>query len=238
MSKIEKILQELEGKLYDNKRDYIGITDIIHCPKIPKTEKPKVIIGKIVDEYVKKILSKHKIKTDYELKVDYNGFIFYIHPDGIDEKEGIIYEIKSSTFDIPSDIFDLNKQYLLQVFSYLFFTHSKEVVFIFITTDKIKTYTANIEDFLQRGYKDLLKQIIDKYNKRIKENIEEPYTELCDTCFMKNSCDFSIIKQQRLDFIKNKTGIEIKKYYIAPFKLPQKGFLTWGNLLWYFEKIE
>jgi hypothetical protein len=219
--KIETIKNILEELFYHKQRDFIGITDLIRCPKIPIKDNPKVIFGNIVDSKIKEILKTLNIDTEVSKKIIYKGLEFYIHPDGVDWEERTLYEIKTTTLDLPKSIFQMNKQYLLQVYSYAKFLELSKIIFIFIAMDEIKIYVEDLSSFV--SYDELLDRILEKHIN------QEPYIEFCETCFMKHNCEFSVIREEKIKMIERVVGEEVKKYYSSPYKLPKEGFLVWGD---------
>jgi hypothetical protein len=220
--KIKQIKEYLEKKLKSKERNFIGITDILRCPLLPNNNNnKKVILGNITDKFIKKILEKFNINTSYQEKIKYEDILFYIHPDGIDEDT--IYEVKTSYYlEKPT----LN--YLLQAFTYAYFTNKPNIVFLFLTPDNILVYEYKTED-LKDKLLPLLKIIFQKYKNK------EPYTELCQDCFFKTSCRYSY-KKKELDNIAS--NFNVKKVYILKFPLPKEGIALWNKFLYKFQRID
>ncbi|MGB9638718.1 MAG: hypothetical protein ACPL1F_05430 [bacterium] len=215
-------LQLLISEMYKSnmERKGIGITDIIRCPLLPKTEEPKVVIGNIVDEVIKNILEELEIDVNFVRVIEYKGLTFTIHPDGIDEE--YIYEIKTSHSLVKPSIV-----YLLQTYAYLKFTNRKGVYFIFITPSGVEVIYYSLEDYLEENIDVLLDAVIERY----KNN--EPYKEICNHCFYRFKCEESEIRKNLMEIVKN---LNYERFYVAPYALPNKGVLVYKNRVYEFER--
>jgi hypothetical protein len=201
-----KILKEL-------KSDDIKLTDILDCVIKKDFEKENkhdkyVVLGNIVDKFLKDIFKKVGIETNIAKKVSFNDLEFFIGVDGY--KDGVVYEVKKMSF-IPSSYKNLPERYLIQAYTYAYFYEAKEIVFILVSDKEIEFLEIPINKEEMITYLDKLSKYIEMFKNR------EPNLEVCEYCPFKNRCEFYI--EPRYQPVEN---VVVNKIYKVKTYLPAK----------------
>jgi hypothetical protein len=219
---IERILNVNPLTQKKEENEYL-LTEILGCRiqyefNKKNNQKAKfVVIGKLLDYFFKKILTKYNVNTDKGICIEYFGNKIYLNPDGIDDE--YIYEIKKINFFNSNDYKALPERYLLQSTAYMKYLNRNKTIFIILSDEGVYF----IEFSLQEEYINKLNELFEKFFNH------QPNTNECKYCPFSKKCQY---------FVDNTEYIDGLKVYKATFFLPQKGYLKKGERMWYFEEVK
>jgi hypothetical protein len=215
---IEKILSYNPQNQKKDENEFL-LTEVLGCRiqyefNKKNNQKPKfVVIGKLLDYFFKKILTKYNIDTDKGICIEYLDNKIYLNPDGIDDT--YIYEIKKINYFSNKE---LPERYLLQATAYMKYLNRTKTIFIVLSDESIYF----IEFPLQEKYINKLNEVFEKFFNH------QPNPNECKYCPFTKKCKY---------FVDNSEYIDGLKVYKAQFFLPKKGYLKKGEKMWYFEEV-